>query len=162
MESNKASEVLFITGSPEETKALGQAIGEKCRGGEVILLTGQLGAGKTTLVQGLARGLGVSGPVQSPSFVLERIHQGRLVLRHLDLYRLTAGEVEDAGLLSEIQESDVIVIEWADRAFDTLDAILRIEINLGVKDASERSIRVEPLSPAWESYLRRLSRRLKT
>ena len=78
---------------PEDTRKVGRVIGRHLRGGEVILLKGPLGAGKTTLVQGIARGLGIEGPIQSPSFVLERIHRGRLWLRHLDLYRLTEPEV---------------------------------------------------------------------
>jgi len=65
---------------PDDTRKIGKAIGRRLMGGEVILLKGTLGAGKTTLVQGIARGLDIEGPVQSPSFVLERIHRGRLEL----------------------------------------------------------------------------------
>lgn len=153
MAEEKAPEFRFISDSPEDTKALGRAIGERCRGGEVILLSGELGAGKTTFVQGLARGLGIEGPVQSPSFVLERIHRGRLVLRHLDLYRLSAEEVEDSGLLADLKESDVTVVEWAQRAPEAADAALRVEIQVDAGKPFRRIIHVKALSSEWQTYL---------
>jgi tRNA threonylcarbamoyladenosine biosynthesis protein TsaE len=137
--------------SPGETRRIGQAIGEHCRGGEVIFLRGPLGAGKTTLVQGIARGLGIEGPVQSPSFVLERIHRGRLALRHLDLYRLTGVEALETGLLSEMDENEVTVIEWGERAEGLVNADLEIRIDLNPQTLS-RSIVMEAGSPEWQSF----------
>ena len=105
---------------PEETFDAGRRVGESLRGGEVLLLSGTLGAGKTVFTKGLAAGLGLDpGEVSSPSFTLVNRHgEGRLVLYHLDLYRLAEGHgaahaVELEELLSD--ERAVIVIEWAER-----------------------------------------------
>lgn len=137
---------------PDDTRKIGKAIGRRLMGGEVILLKGTLGAGKTTLVQGIARGLDIEGPVQSPSFVLERIHRGRLELRHLDLYRLTGAETMDAGLLSDMGEDDVTVIEWAERAEGLVQADLEVRIEK-TSEEEGRSIFIEARNPAWQSLL---------
>ena len=76
------------TGSPEQTREIGRAIGEQSQAGDILLLTGELGAGKTCFIQGLAEGLGVPGYVRSPTFVLTHQYSGRLTLFHLDLYRI--------------------------------------------------------------------------
>jgi tRNA threonylcarbamoyladenosine biosynthesis protein TsaE len=106
--------------SPEETFAIGRSIGEKLTGGEVLLLSGPLGAGKTVFVKGLADALGIEeDEVSSPSFTLvNRYGAGRLVLYHLDLYRLAEGaSAAHAVDLDELlaEEEAVIVIEWAER-----------------------------------------------
>ncbi|MBI2170787.1 MAG: tRNA (adenosine(37)-N6)-threonylcarbamoyltransferase complex ATPase subunit type 1 TsaE [Chloroflexi bacterium] len=89
----------IITRSPQETQALGEALGVAAQPGDLFLLSGPLGAGKTCLVQGIARGLGVREPVRSPTFVLATHHPGRLTLFHIDLYRLDNPlEAEDLGL----------------------------------------------------------------
>ena len=106
--------------TPEETFEAGRRVGERLRGGEILLLSGTLGAGKTVFTKGLAAGLGLDpAEVSSPSFTLVNRHsEGRLVLYHLDLYRLAEGPgaahaVELEELLAD--ESAVIVIEWAER-----------------------------------------------
>jgi tRNA threonylcarbamoyladenosine biosynthesis protein TsaE len=107
----------FITYSPEETFALARSIGEQLKGGEVFLLKGDLGAGKTVFAKGLAAGLGiVDADVTSPSFTLVNVHEGRLRFYHVDLYRLEAGAHQGLGL-EEIfdDENAVTVIEWAER-----------------------------------------------
>jgi tRNA threonylcarbamoyladenosine biosynthesis protein TsaE len=111
---------VWTSRGPEETFAAGLRVGERLRGGEVLLLSGTLGAGKTVFTKGLAAGLGLDpGEVSSPSFTLVNRHaEGRLVLYHLDLYRLAEGHgaahaVELDELLSD--ERAVIVIEWAER-----------------------------------------------
>ncbi|MDA1096024.1 MAG: tRNA (adenosine(37)-N6)-threonylcarbamoyltransferase complex ATPase subunit type 1 TsaE [Chloroflexi bacterium] len=105
------------TASPDETRALGTALGAALLGGEVILLTGQLGAGKTTLTQGIAIGLGVSGYTKSPSFVLVNEYSGRVPLYHMDLFRIeTAEEVWDLGLDDYLTSPAVLAVEWAERA----------------------------------------------
>ena len=139
-----------LSDSAESTRKLGQAIGERFSGGETVLLSGPLGAGKTTLVQGIAAGLGVRGSVQSPSFVLERIHRGRLILRHLDFYRLSPAEVAEAGLLEERCESDVTVVEWAERAGEIPDATLRILLSIVPGMTEGRTIVIEAVAPEWE------------
>ncbi len=110
----------FVSRAPEETFAAGRGVGERLAGGEVLLLSGTLGAGKTVFVKGLAAGLGLDpAEVSSPSFTLVNRHrEGRLVLYHLDLYRLAEGHsaahaVELDELLAD--ERAVVVIEWAER-----------------------------------------------
>lgn len=103
--------------SEAATKELGEKIGAQLKGGEVFQLVGDVGAGKTTLVKGLAKGLGVDEEVQSPSFTISRVYEGRdaLQLVHYDFYRLT-----DAGIMAnEVEEmvhdpSTITVVEWAD------------------------------------------------
>ena len=106
-----------ISRSPAETAALGEAWGREAEQGLVIGLSGDLGAGKTQLVKGLARGLGVTERVRSPTFALLNIYSGgRLTLFHLDLYRLeTPEQISAAGLEEYLQPAGVTVIEWAER-----------------------------------------------
>ena len=107
----------LFTRSPEETQGLGEALGKAAQPGDLILLWGELGAGKTCLVQGIARGLNVQEPVRSPTFVLMTHHPGRLMLYHIDLYRLDNHlEVGDLGLDEYIEGDGVCVVEWADKA----------------------------------------------
>lgn len=93
------------------------AIGYELRGGEVITLTGELGAGKTCLVQGIAKGVGLSADeVTSPTFTLIQEYQSQPPITHVDLYRLESfSEIDDIGLSSYFETDDVVVIEWADR-----------------------------------------------
>jgi len=109
-----------ISRCPEDTAALGECWGREARPGWVLGLTGELGAGKTQLVKGLARGLGFPGRVHSPTFVLVNTYAGgRLPLVHLDLYRIeTAEQIAAAGLEEFLRDdSGVAVIEWAERWF---------------------------------------------
>jgi len=107
----------FVTRSAEETFALARNIGEQLNGGEVFLLTGDLGAGKTVFAKGLAAGLGIDpGDVTSPTFTLVNSHEGRLRFYHIDLYRLDAGAHQGLGL-EEIfdDQAAVTAVEWAER-----------------------------------------------
>jgi len=117
--------------SPEQTRRLGEALGRAAEAGDVILLSGELGAGKTVFVQGVARGLGFEGPVSSKSFVLLGEYAGRLTLYHADLYRLESpDEVEDLAL-EEISSDGVLVVEWPERGDVVLPAerlMLRLEV----------------------------------
>jgi tRNA threonylcarbamoyladenosine biosynthesis protein TsaE len=107
--------------SPERMRALGAALGRAAVAGDRFFLVGPLGAGKTTFVQGRAVGLGVQAPVSSPSFVLENQYRGRLVLYHVDLYRLERVEPELLESLEEHLYGDgVTAVEWADRLPDGL------------------------------------------
>jgi tRNA threonylcarbamoyladenosine biosynthesis protein TsaE len=107
----------LISNSPAETRQLGEEWGRIAQPGCVIALCGDLGAGKTQLVKGLARGLGVRGRVQSPTFSLVNIYEGgRLPLYHLDLYRLeTLAQIFAAGLEPYLQPDGVTAVEWAER-----------------------------------------------
>jgi tRNA threonylcarbamoyladenosine biosynthesis protein TsaE len=111
---------IFISHSPRETESLGERFGRAARRGLVIALTGDLGAGKTQFVKGLARGLGVGARVQSPTFALVNEYGGgRLKLFHLDLYRLdTRAQVLSAGLEEYWAPDGVCVVEWAERLAD--------------------------------------------
>jgi tRNA threonylcarbamoyladenosine biosynthesis protein TsaE len=108
----------FITHSPEETFSLGEKTAKTCQGGEAILLLGNLGAGKTCFTQGLAKGLGVKGKVNSPTFNLMKIYKTKIgLLCHIDAYRLNSGrDLEMIGLEDYLGKKDtVVVIEWAER-----------------------------------------------
>jgi tRNA threonylcarbamoyladenosine biosynthesis protein TsaE len=109
-----------ISHSPSETEALGETWGRKAHKGLVLGLSGDLGAGKTQLVKGLARGLGITQRVHSPTFALVNIYGGgRLTLYHLDLYRLeTRDQILAAGLEEYLTPDGVTVIEWVERWYD--------------------------------------------
>jgi tRNA threonylcarbamoyladenosine biosynthesis protein TsaE len=110
----------LISHSPAETEALGEAWGRAAESGLVIALSGDLGAGKTQLVKGIARGLGFQGRVHSPTFTLVNVYSGgRQTLFHLDLYRLETREhILSAGIEEYMDPAGVAVIEWAERLFD--------------------------------------------
>jgi tRNA threonylcarbamoyladenosine biosynthesis protein TsaE len=105
------------TYNPEQTQEVGKEIGVQAKTGDIYLLTGPLGSGKTCLTQGIASGLGVTGYVRSPTFVLMTKHIGRLELWHLDLYRIgDPWEAWDLGIEEPLFGVGVSVVEWADRA----------------------------------------------
>ncbi|GAB4251102.1 tRNA (adenosine(37)-N6)-threonylcarbamoyltransferase complex ATPase subunit type 1 TsaE [Deferrisoma sp.] len=107
----------FVSHGPEDTVALGEAVGEAARPGLVVGLSGDLGAGKTVFTKGIAKGLGCPRwqRVTSPTFTLHNVYAGRLGLHHLDLYRLAeGGALGDAGLDEVLYGPDVCVIEWPD------------------------------------------------
>ena len=107
----------ILTNSPAETESLGQSWGRTAKRGLVIALSGDLGAGKTQLVKGIARGLDIMARVHSPSFTLVNVYTGgRLTLFHLDLYRLeTPEQILSAGLEEYLKPEGITVIEWAER-----------------------------------------------
>ena len=107
----------FITHSVEETIALTKSIGEQLKGGEVLLLKGDLGAGKTVFAKGLAAGLGIDpAEVTSPTFTLINVHEGRLRFYHIDLYRLEIGAHQALGLEEIFDDKNAVTaIEWAER-----------------------------------------------
>jgi tRNA threonylcarbamoyladenosine biosynthesis protein TsaE len=142
--------------SPSEaaTRALGRRLGERLAGGEVLALIGELGAGKTRFVQGLAEGLGVEPHrVSSPTFAIRHDHLGRVTLLHLDFYRLQdPEEVEWLGML-EAPEDAVIAAEWSDRLPDALpDDRLEIAFTLG-PNADDRSLTWTARGPRAERAL---------
>ena len=130
------------TSSPQETEAAGEELGRRLRSGDLVLLRGELGAGKTTFVRGVARGSGSAAPVASPTFQLVRIYPGRLQLAHVDLYRLEKGDdLRDLGL-DELLDAGAVVVEWGDRLDGTVGAdaaMITIE-HLG---GDRRRIRIE-------------------
>jgi tRNA threonylcarbamoyladenosine biosynthesis protein TsaE len=115
------------TSSAAQTEAAGEELGRRLRPGDLVLLKGELGAGKTTFVRGMARGVGSAAPVASPTFQLVRIYPGRVQLAHVDLYRLEKDdEVRDVGL-DELLDAGAVVIEWGDRLTGAAGAFISIE-----------------------------------
>jgi len=136
----------FISHSPAATESLGEAWGRAAQSGLVIALSGDLGAGKTQLVKGLARGLGVTAQVHSPTFTLVNEYGGgRLKLFHLDLYRLeTAAQILSAGIEEFLSPDGVAVIEWAERLEDGRwkmeDGKKFVRVNIEIVSETERKI----------------------
>ena len=127
------------TSAPEETEAAGEELGRRLRKGDLVLLKGELGAGKTTFVRGMARGAGSSAAVASPTFQLVRIYPGRLQLAHVDLYRIEhSTELADVGI-DELADAGAVVVEWGDRIEVPGAALIEIE-HLG---GDRRRIRTE-------------------
>ena len=143
--------------SAEFTQKMGKTIGENASAGDVILLTGELGAGKTCLTQGIALGLGVEGYVRSPTFVLMTRHHGRLTLYHIDLYRMgSPAEAWDLGLDEQLFGEGISVIEWADRAAELFpEDCLWIDLDYGT-GPDNRQITIEPGVPPEESRFKSL------
>ncbi|TMD38308.1 MAG: tRNA (adenosine(37)-N6)-threonylcarbamoyltransferase complex ATPase subunit type 1 TsaE, partial [Chloroflexi bacterium] len=105
----------LVSSSAAETERAGMLLGERLHAGDVVLLTGELGAGKTTYVRGTAQGTGSRAPVASPTFQLVRIYPGRVQLAHVDLYRVeSSAELRDLGL-EELAQQGAVVVEWGDR-----------------------------------------------
>ena len=128
-----------VTNSPAETEAEGERLGGLLRQGDLLLLKGDLGAGKTTFVRGVARGAGSSAHVASPTFQLVRVYPGRLQLAHVDLYRVEAGDqLADLGL-DELLDQGAVVVEWGDRLEAAEATLLSIE-HLG---GDRRRLRLE-------------------
>jgi tRNA threonylcarbamoyladenosine biosynthesis protein TsaE len=116
-----------VSNSPSETEAAGERFGKRLRAGDLVLLTGELGAGKTTFVRGVARGTGSTAPVASPTFQLVRIYAGRVQLAHVDLYRIeTLSELADLGL-DELLDAGAVVVEWGDRINERDAALVQLE-----------------------------------
>jgi len=152
------------THNPEETQALGRRIGALLEIGDLLLLGGTLGAGKTTLTQGIAWGAGVTEYAHSPTFVLVHEYAGRVPVYHLDLYRFEGietiddlGEVEDLAI-DEMLENGACVVEWAARALDVFPGEhLAIALEDGASPI-ERSIVLTPHGSRYEAIVAQLQR----
>ena len=135
----------ITTNSPKETIELGRKIGEQLQGGEIIAITGQLGAGKTHLIKGLAKGAGAedSDTVNSPTFVIVNEYQGRFDIYHIDAYRLESiSEFEVLGFDDYCYPNSVVVIEWADKIESALETINYIRLELEHSGESTRIINI--------------------
>jgi tRNA threonylcarbamoyladenosine biosynthesis protein TsaE len=140
----------LATDDAEETRSLGRALAALLESGDVVSLTGDLGAGKTTLVQGVAAGLDVRQPVLSPTFTLVREYEGRHHVVHLDVYRLDRiQDVLDLGFHEMVGEGGVVLIEWGD-AIETLlpEDHLQVELTLA-PDGQARRIDLSGSGSSW-------------
>jgi tRNA threonylcarbamoyladenosine biosynthesis protein TsaE len=148
------SPLRILSNGPDETQEVGRLLGQGAEAGDVFLLTGPLGAGKTCLTQGIAWGLGVPGYARSPTFVMIARYQGRLTLHHVDLFRAVGlEEAIDLGLEEYLSGEDVCVVEWADRAAEMFPPeAMRISLEYGEGETD----RVITIHPATERHRRLL------
>lgn len=102
----------FLSNSESETLSFAKDFSKIIKAGDIILLNGDLGAGKTTFTKGIAAGLGILEPVKSPSFVIEKIYHGNLKLVHIDMYRIDDCEAENMGFEERVNDKNVLVVEW--------------------------------------------------
>lgn len=148
----------LVLATAEEMQTWGEHLGAMLQAGDVVVLTGGLGAGKTTLTQGIARGLHVRGPITSPTFVIARVHPplgDGPALVHVDAYRLGGSAELDDLDLDEALPDVVTVIEWGAGLAETL-AEDRLEIELA--GIEERTVTLRPVGERFESLVRRLTR----
>jgi len=149
-----------VSHGPDETIRAGRLLAGLLEPGDVVLLSGDLGAGKTQLAKGIAEGLGVREPVTSPTFNIMLVHEGRIPLYHLDLYRLAhATELEDIDYYATLEADGVSVVEWGDR-FDEARPANGLSVVILISGDEERRVEVEPigergiaLSNAWAAAL---------
>ncbi len=147
-----------VTRSVEETRALGEQLGrDVLRPGDVVVLSGELGSGKTALAQGVGRGLEVDGPVVSPTFTLVREYEGRIRLCHVDIYRLErVQEIHELGIEEHFDES-ITLIEWGEVAASALPS-QRLEARIAFgAGPDERIIELVLLGESWRRRSRRLA-----
>lgn len=136
------------SGSAEETEAVGAMISGRLDPGDVVVISGDLGAGKTTLIRGACRALGVEGPVTSPTFTIGQRYRGRLPISHLDLYRLSGLEDEDPALLEDyLDVASVAFLEWPALAEPQLAGRRVLVVRLDHAGGDKRHIEIESASP---------------
>jgi len=156
----EAISLSFETDSAEQTLGLGVELADLLRPGDVVLLVGELGAGKTCLAQGIARGMGIGEQVTSPTFTILREYSGRMPFYHLDAYRLEGpADLYEIGVDEYLEGEGVLVVEWGDRVRDFFPpGYLEIKLDFAVGD-EERLIRLLPRGDEWERRLRRMPAR---
>lgn len=149
------------TKSPEDTRALAAELAPLARAGDVILLAGDLGSGKTVFVKGFGRALGVTEPITSPTFTLVRCYEGDLPLVHVDVYRLDhLQEVVELGISELLDSGMVAVVEWGDVVAPTLPAdFLEVRLEFGDAD-DERSLQIRAVGPTWSAKMAAVARAL--
>jgi tRNA threonylcarbamoyladenosine biosynthesis protein TsaE len=147
------------TRSVDETQALAEALGRRAHAGDLLVLAGEMGAGKTAFAQGFARGLDIEEAVTSPTFtIVQEYGGGRLALHHLDVYRLEhLREVTDLGLGEMLDEEAVMLVEWGDAVLPALpDQYLEIRLGFGEGD-DDRTIELRPVGGSWPARERSLA-----
>ena len=147
----------LMSNSAASTKTIGVRMGQLSEPGDVFLLSGDLGAGKTCLTQGMACGLGIEGYVRSPTFVLVSQHHGRLPLYHMDMYRLGGlEEVLDLGLEEYLLGSGVSVVEWADKSMGAFQQPFLV-VSIGIGGMDERCLTFQAYGQRYEDLIQMLS-----
>lgn len=134
----------------DDTRAFGRELATRLRAGDLVILSGPLGAGKTALTQGIGEGLGVTGRVTSPTFVIARVHRGPLPLVHVDAYRLRDSghlDLDDLGIDEELDRA-VVVVEWGDGVVEQLSDS-HLEVHLERHDDDTRTATVTGVGPRW-------------
>jgi tRNA threonylcarbamoyladenosine biosynthesis protein TsaE len=131
-----------VTGSPAETEAVAARLAAHLQPGDVVTISGELGAGKTTFVRGAARALGVTGPVSSPTFTIGHRYEASTPVAHLDLYRIAGLDPEEWGDLEPYFDGTVAFVEWPEHGGDWLPEA-RAVVTLGHVDESHRSVRID-------------------
>ena len=135
-----------VTSSPEETEAVAAELAARLRPGDVVAVSGELGAGKTTFVRGAARALGVTGPVTSPTFTIGHRYDGSPPVAHLDLYRIAGLDSEEWGDLEPYFDGTVAFVEWPEHGGDWLPHA-RVRVTLSHVDESHRGVRIDSDDP---------------
>jgi tRNA threonylcarbamoyladenosine biosynthesis protein TsaE len=150
------------TASVDATRELAGAVAELARSGDLLILVGDLGAGKTAFTQGFGSGLGVPGPITSPTFALVQSHRGRLPMHHLDVYRLGhVNEALDLGLEELLDEGAVTLIEWGDTILRVLPHdFLEVHLLFG-EGPDDRVIELVPIGTRWSARMRALETALR-
>jgi tRNA threonylcarbamoyladenosine biosynthesis protein TsaE len=134
--------VEVVTASPAETEALAADLAACLRPGDIVTISGELGAGKTTFVRGAARALGVTGPVASPTFTIGHRYEASTPVAHLDLYRIAGLDPEEWGDLEPFFDGTVAFVEWPEHGGDWLPSA-RAVVTLRHVDESHRSVRID-------------------
>jgi tRNA threonylcarbamoyladenosine biosynthesis protein TsaE len=131
-----------VTGSSEQTEALAAALAERLVMGDVVAVSGELGAGKTTFVRGAARALGVQEPVSSPTFTIGHRYEAPVPVAHLDLYRIAGLDPEEWGDLEPYFDGSIAFVEWPEHGGDWLPKA-RVMVTLSHVDESHRRVRID-------------------
>ena len=147
--------ISLATAAADQTKAVAAAIADLAVPGDLFLLVGEMGSGKTAFAQGFGAGLGITEPITSPTFTIVREYPGRLALHHLDAYRLEhLQEVAELGVAEMLDEPAVMLVEWGDAILPVLPAdYLEVRLEFGEGD-DERDILLAPVGARWMARLR--------
>jgi tRNA threonylcarbamoyladenosine biosynthesis protein TsaE len=146
----------YVLSTVDDTRALGRRLAAVLRAGDLVVLTGPLGSGKTALAQGIGAGLGVTGQVTSPTFVIARVHRGPLPLVHADAYRIGAvAEIDDLDLDASLEDS-VTLVEWGEGLVERL-AEAYLEARIERRDDESRVIELVPHGGDWAQRLEALA-----